>query len=241
MNVSRPLGPGHEAPQHDTSELLALASIDPSYRVNVVSLEKSRHHNDELMTWRMKFKNLKDSVQDKFITELLVSESKLIADRELFDETMIIENFEISGTNKIEDRQHLLYAFIKPNGSVVGFRTKRSDEHLKEMVSLALQHDIAIYCCEYYIDSNHYRCGSVWYPFVGGDIGRKSLISIRESDVNAINIDKLPNQTELLKVDEYDHIVCPYCTRTFTKRFALTNHIKATHPDKEEEYRHAYK
>lgn len=241
MNVTRQIGRCNEIQYHDSSEILSLASIESSYRSRIVSIEKSKFRNDELTKWRMRFKNLKDELQDQFLSDLLSYESNISEQNSVYNETFIVEDFTIDSSSKRKDEKHLLYAFVRLNGKILGFRTKRSEEHLNEIMNLAKIHDVAVYCCNYHLDNVHYKSGKIWNPLSYRCGGNPVDLTVNELNVNTVKLLDKIEPSESLKVDKYDHIICPYCDRTFTKRFALTNHIKAGHTDLFEDYKNAYK
>lgn len=142
--------------------------------------------------------------------------------------------------------------------SVVGFRKAVSKQHLNEIIKQSNDHNLLVYYCPFVMKGKEMHTDGVWMllpsslrSFNPNVIDR----SITENVTKKSEEQKVTMTADVLDEPEtekqeltsnLDGFVCPYCqaagkTRTFGKKFGLSNHINNAHPDKKEDYAAAYK
>jgi len=248
-------------------ELMALAAVSPEHRSDVCIVNSTNSFtdiDDVLLGFRSRFPNLqfanvKDCISCLLDDEILLfsnSNERVVADRIMAKHLPSIFykaqdkdlSLEVNSDSDELPLDKIILCLVSPPSKIHGFRLAKTKNHFRAIIKQALENDLLVYYSNFVEDGKELVAEGPWVLLPSSYFSFNDKIKVEdEPSLSSLSVDVVEEHN--LKpsvIDDVepsntihtpDGLVCAWCDREFKKRFGLTNHIKAKHPEHFEEYK----
>lgn len=221
-------------------ELLALAATVGQYRneLMLISPQINTKPDEALTQWRNRFSRIQYCEIDKPISDLLTVETKLISElnersivNEIHAENLTTEILcNIQNTNDqpysiVYDINNIVLALVDPPFTVLGFRKPINNNHLREIILQANEHNLLLYISSSIESGLRILANGPWVLFPSKLRNVDKDFSNTYIDFFSIMRDKVVEETDKKIMDELrDSIINDVVFPTDTIDFNIGDH-----------------